>query len=99
MRGEVIAWPFEFQSLVTPSAVLLSTCCLLYSIPLVKSFKMRPQRIATKIYEGRSHSMAIRISKSRNSECSIAINMRFAAFYSTCQELQNETSADSDKNL
>src|SRR5829696_1479029 len=99
IRHEVISWPFEIQCLVTPSAALLSTCCLLHCIPLVKSFKMRPEWIATKTYEARSHSMTIPTSKSRNSECSIAINMLFAALYSSCQELQNETSVDSDKNL
>src|SRR5829696_7591779 len=58
---------------------------------------MRPEWIATKAYEARSHCMTVPNSKSRNSECSIAINMRFAALYSSRQELQNETSVDSDK--
>src|SRR5829696_791392 len=99
MRHEVISWPFEIQCLVTPSAALLSTCGLLHCISLVKGLKKRPQWIATKTYEARSHIMAIRNSKSRNSECSIAIYMRFAALYFSRQGLQNETSVDSDKNL
>src|SRR5436305_2046642 len=99
MRHEVISWPFEIQCLVTPSAALLSTCCLLHCIPLVTSFKMRPEWIATKTYEARSHCMTIPNSMSRNSECIIAITTLFPSLYFSCQQLQNENSVDSDKNL
>src|SRR5829696_2180749 len=99
MGHEIISWPFEIQCLVTPRAALLSTCGLLHCVSLVKGFKIRPQWIATKTYGARSHIMAIRNSMSRNSECGIAIDMRFAALHFSRQGLQNETSVDSDKNL